>query len=31
MLLNNNEYLDLVQMFKQEIRQAQYKATLSVN
>ena len=31
MLMNNNEYLDLVQMVKQEIRQAQYKATLSVN
>ena len=31
MLLNNNEYLDLVQLVKQEIRQAQYKATLNVN
>ena len=31
MLMNNNEYLDLVQMVKQEIKQAQYKATLSVN
>ena len=31
MLMNDNEYLDLVQMVKQEIRQAQYKATLSVN
>lgn len=31
MLMNNNEYLDLVQMVKQEIGQAQYKATLSVN
>lgn len=31
MLMNNNEYLDLVHMVKQEIRQAQYKATLSVN
>jgi len=31
MLLNNNEYLDLVQLIKEEIRQAQYKATLSVN
>ena len=31
MLMNNNEYLDLVQTIKQEIQQAQYKATLSVN
>lgn len=31
MLLNNNEYLDLVQLVKREIRQAQYKATLNVN
>lgn len=31
MLMNNNEYLDLVQLVKQEIKQAQYKATLSVN
>ena len=31
MLMNNHEYLDLVQLVKQEIRQAQYKATLSVN
>ena len=31
MLMNDNEYLDLVQSVKQEIRQAQYKATLSVN
>ena len=29
--MNNNEYLDLVQTIKQEIQQAQYKATLSVN
>ena len=29
--MNNNEYLDLVQMVKQEIKQAQFKATLSVN
>ena len=28
MLMNNNEYLDLVQTIKQEIQQAQYKATL---
>ena len=25
MLMNNNEYLDLVQTIKQEIQQAQYK------
>ena len=31
MLMNSNEYLDLVQMIKREIRQAQYKAVLSVN
>ena len=31
MLMNNNEYLDLVQTIKQEIQQAQYKANLSVN
>ncbi len=31
MLINDNEYLNLVHMVKQEIRQAQYKATLSVN
>ena len=31
MLMNDNEYLDLVQSVKQEIRQAQYKATMSVN
>ena len=31
MLMNNNEYLDLVQTIKQEIQQAQYKATLRVN
>lgn len=31
MLLNNNEYLDLVQNIKQEIQHAQYKAALSVN
>ena len=29
--MNDNEYLDLVQTVKREIRQAQYKATLSVN
>ncbi len=31
MLINNNEYLDLVQNIKQEIQHAQYKAALSVN
>ena len=31
MLMNNNEYLDLVQMVKQKIKHAQHKATLSVN
>ena len=31
MLMNHNEYLNLVQMVKQEIKQAQYKAALSVN
>lgn len=31
MLINNSEYLDLVQMVKREIGKAQYKAALSVN
>ena len=31
MLMNNNEYLDLVQMVKQKIKHAQHNATLSVN
>lgn len=31
MLMDSNEYLNLVQIIKQEIRQAQYKAALSVN
>ncbi len=31
MLINNNEYLDLIQSIKREIQNAQYKATLSVN
>ena len=31
MLLNSNEYMDLLQTVKQEIREAQYKATLSIN
>lgn len=31
MLMNSNEYLDVVQSIKQEIQHAQYKAALSVN
>ncbi len=31
MLMNNNEYIDLIQSVKREIQSAQYKATLSVN
>ncbi len=31
MLMNNNEYIDLIQSIKREIQIAQYKATLSVN
>ncbi len=31
MLINNNEYLELIQSIKTEIQTAQYKATLSVN
>ncbi len=31
MLMNNNEYLDLIQSIKSKIQNAQYKATLSVN
>ncbi|MCC8192230.1 MAG: DUF1016 N-terminal domain-containing protein [Ruminococcus sp.] len=31
MLINNNEYLNLVQSIKSEIHNAQYKATLSAN
>ena len=31
MLMNNNEYLDLVQNIKREIQHAQYKAALRVN
>ncbi len=31
MLMNNNEYIDLIQSIKREIQNAQYKATLSVN
>ena len=31
MLMNSNEYLDLVQNIKREIQHAQYKAALSVN
>ena len=30
MLMNNNEYLDLVQTIKQEIQQAQYKVHSAV-
>lgn len=31
MLINNNEYLELIQSIKSEIQQAQYQATLNVN
>ncbi len=31
MLINNNEYLELIQSIKSEIQTAQYKATLNVN
>ncbi len=31
MLMNNNEYLKLIQSIKDEIQHAQYQATLSVN
>ncbi len=31
MLMNNNEYLELIQSIKDEIQHAQYQATLSVN
>ncbi len=31
MLMNNNEYIDLIQSIKREIQSAKYKATLSVN
>ncbi len=31
MLMNNNEYLDLMQNIKHEIQHTQYKAALSVN
>ena len=31
MLLNSNEYLHTVETIKQEIRTAQYKATVRVN
>lgn len=31
MLLNNNEYLEIVETIRAEIRSAQYKATLSIN
>ncbi len=31
MLLNNSEYIEIVELFKKEIKEAQYKATLNVN
>ena len=31
MLINNNEYLDIVESIKLEIKSAQYKAAVSVN
>ena len=31
MLLNNNEYVETVEIIRDEIRNAQYKATLNVN
>lgn len=31
MLMNSNEYLETIELIKQEIRTAQYKATVSVN
>ena len=31
MLMNSNEYLNIVESIKQEIRTAQYRATISVN
>ena len=31
MLMNSNEYLNIVESIKQEIRTAQYRATVSVN
>ena len=31
MLINNNEYLDIVETIKLEIKSAQYKAAVSVN
>ena len=31
MLMNSNEYLHIVESIKQEIRTAQYRATVSVN
>ena len=31
MLINSNEYLNIVESIKQEIRTAQYRATVSVN
>ena len=31
MLMNSNEYLETVELVKQEIRTAQYRATVQVN
>lgn len=31
MLMNNNEYIEIIETIKGEIRGAQYKAALSVN
>ena len=31
MLMNSNEYLNIIESIKQEIRTAQYRATVSVN
>ena len=31
MLMNSNEYLNIVESIKQDIRTAQYRATVSVN
>ena len=31
MLINSNEYLNIVESIQQEIRTAQYRATISVN
>ena len=31
MLMNSNEYLNIVESIKQDVRTAQYRATVSVN